>query len=136
MLEAVLRHTRNWFVVERLRGAFAVEGGSIGLPDGYLADGQYFRVVGSVFNDGLHKWPATDLKDEQFAGSVQALAIPAAVEELASDIAAWCEKYRATAETPYQSESFGGYTYSKSGDSDGCTWQAAFKTELSRWRKL
>ena len=137
MLEAVLRHTRNWFVKELLRGDFTVEGGSIDLPEGYLAEGQYLCISGSLFSDGLHQWPVTDLKDEQFTGSVAALAVPKAVEELASDIAAWREKYQAAAENPYQSESFGGYSYSKAGESsDGSTWQAAFKTELNRWRKL
>lgn len=140
MLEAVLRCTNNWFVRKSTRGAFSIEGGTIGLPDGFLLSGQYFRILGSVLNDGLHQWPATDLEDEQFVGTVQALAVPAAVEELSKDVEAWCEKYQGVSESPYQSESFGGYTYSKAADSvstgGGATWQAAFRDRLNAWRKL
>ena len=52
MLEQVLRHLNNWFLVEIHEGTFAVENGSIALP--FLLTNQYFRICGSVFNDGLH----------------------------------------------------------------------------------
>lgn len=60
MLEQVLRHLNNWFLVEIHEGTFAVENGSIALP--FLLTNQYFRICGSVFNDGLHQYPAADLK--------------------------------------------------------------------------
>ena len=34
-----------------------------------LAVGQYFRVAGSVFNDGVHCYPDMDMVDEVFDGS-------------------------------------------------------------------
>lgn len=144
MLEEVLRNLNNWFEVpgKRLTGFFQVEGGALTLPDGWLLDGQYFLVSGSVMNDGLHQWPA-ELKDEEFQGEVIALAVPQAVIDLAERIAAWQEKYGKAAESPYQSESFGGYTYTKAsgngsqGGSQGrLTWCDAFRSELNRWRKL
>ena len=55
MLEQVLRHLNNWFVVDVHDGSFVVDGGGITLP--FLQDGQYFRVVGSVFNDGVYQYP-------------------------------------------------------------------------------
>lgn len=61
MLEQVLRHLNNWFLVEIHEGTFAVENGSIALP--FLHPNQYFRICGSVFNDGLHQYPAADLTD-------------------------------------------------------------------------
>ena len=74
MLEAVLTHLNNWFAREMYAGTFTVTGGKLALSD--LAEGQYFRIVGSVFNDGLHQYPATDLADETFTGAVWALAVP------------------------------------------------------------
>lgn len=140
MLEAVLEYLNNWFPADARRGAFAVKGGSIELPDGFLREGQYFRVRGSVFNDGLHRWPATDLTDEEFAGVVEALAVPKAVRDLAEDVSAWVAKNGDSARSPYQSESFGGYSYTKASGTaaeDGSqTWQGAFKADLRRWRRV
>ena len=138
MLEQVLRHLNNWFLVEIHEGTFTVENGSIALP--FLQNGQYFRICGSVFNDGLHQYPAADLTDETFTGTVWALAVPKAVVTLSEDIAAWQEKNGEAAASPYQSESFGGYSYTKrSAGSDSGTlngWQDAFRGRLNDWRKL
>lgn len=105
MLEQVLRHLNNWFLVEIHEGTFAVENGSIALP--FLLTNQYFRICGSVFNDGLHQYPAADLTDETFTGTVWVLAVPKAVVLLAEDIAAWEEKNGEAVLSPYTSESFG-----------------------------
>ena len=138
MLEQVLRHLNNWFLVDIHEGTFTVENGSITLP--FLQTNQYFRICGSVFNDGLHLYPAADLTDETFTGMVWALAVPKTVVSLAEDIAAWEEKNGEAVASPYQSESFGGYSYTKrSAGSDGNAlngWQGAFKGRLNDWRKL
>lgn len=132
MLEQVLRHLNNWFLVEIHEGTFTVENGSITLP--FLQTNQYFRVCGSVFNDGLHQYPAVDLTDETFTGSVWALVVPKAVVALAEDIAAWEEKNGEAVLSPYTSESFGGYSYAKASTVMG--WQDAFRNRLNDWRKL
>lgn len=138
MLEQVLRHLNNWFLVDIHEGTFTVENGSITLP--FLLTNQYFRICGSVFNDGLHKYPAADLTDETFTGTVWALAVPKAVVTLSEDIAAWEEKNGEAVASPYQSESFGGYSYTKrSAGSDSGTlngWQDAFRGRLNDWHKL
>lgn len=138
MLEQVLRHLNNWFLVEIHEGTFTVENGSITLP--FLLTNQYFRIVGSVFNDGLHQYPVIDLTDETFTGTVWALAVPKAVVTLSTDIAAWQEKNGEAAASPYQSESFGGYSYTKrsAGNDSGTLngWQDAFRGRLNDWRKL
>lgn len=138
MLEQVLRHLNNWFLVEIHEGTFTVENGSIALP--FLLTNQYFRICGSVFNDGLHQYPATDLTDEIFTGTVWALAVPKAVVTLSEDIAAWEEKNGEAVASPYQSESFGGYSYTKrsAGNDSGTLngWQDAFRGRLNDWRKL
>jgi len=137
MLEEVLRHINNWFVAAYEDGEYTIADGSITLP--FLLSGQYFRICGSVFNDGLHQYPATDLTDETFTGTVYALAIPKAVITLADDIAAWQEKNGETVAGPYQSESFGGYNYTKATDEEtggAVTWQSVFAKRLTKWRRL
>ena len=139
MLEQVLMHLNNWFLVPCgiHEDTYTIEDGGIALP--FLANGQYFRIFGSVFNDGLHKYPASDLKAETFEGTVWALAVPQAVIELAAEIEEWQKKNGEASVSPYQSESFGGYSYSKSTDSasgGAVTWQTAFRSRLNAWRKL
>lgn len=139
MLEQVLMHLNNWFLVPGgiHEGTYTIEDGGITLP--FLANGQYFRICGSVFNDGLHQYPASDLKAETFEGAVWAMAVPKAVIDLATEIEEWQKKNGDASVSPYQSESFGGYSYSKSTDSasgGAVTWQSAFRSRLSAWRKL
>ena len=139
MLEQVLMNIRRWFPVEGgiHSGTFTIKDGGITLP--FLADGQYFRICGSVFNDGLHQYNVLDLIDETFNGTIWALAIPKAVIELADEIQKWQEKNGEASVSPYQSESFGGYSYSKATDAEtggAVTWQSAFKQQLSAWRKI
>lgn len=137
MLEQVLGEIRNWFVREVISGEFEVVDGQLRMPEGRtLQDGQYLRVVGSVFNDGLHQWPVADLADEEFHGEVWALAVPQEVQDLAGVIDDWDAK---NAPGPYVSESFGGYSYTRA--TNGATGQAAgwrdrFRQELNRWRKV
>lgn len=136
MLEEVLDHIHNWFETEIVRGQFSVEGGSlVSFSPNLPRDGQYIRIVGSVFNDGLHLYPATDLTDEEFRGEIWLLAVPRAVQDLAEEIGEW------VADNPPDnllSESFGGYTYSKATDGSGrgIGWQGVFRGSLNRWRKL
>lgn len=136
MLEQVLRYLKNWFAVSAHNGIFIIENGVLELP--FLKEGQYFRVIGSVFNDGVHQYPAS-LIDETFTGSVWALSIPKAVVDLVSDIEAWNTKYTDRVNSPYQSESFGGYSYtlkSGNGADGGASWQIVFGNRLNAWRKL
>lgn len=138
MLEDILRHLNNWFLVGVYEGEFKVEDGSITLP--FLLDGQYFRIVGSIFNDGLHQYQLGKMRDETFFGSIWALSIPPALISLTSEIESWREKNEAAVLSPYQSESFAGYTYTKrsgngsAGELNG--WQDAFRGRLNAWRKM
>ena len=136
MLETVLQNLNNWFLVPDgvHAGEFTVQGGQLTLP--FLQTGQYFRVGGSVFNDGLHQYPVADLTDETFTGSVWALAVPKAVIELAEEIDAWQTKNGDSG--PFTSESFGGYSYSKATNASGMAvgWQDVFKSRLNDWRRI
>lgn len=134
MLEEILMNIHNWFVIPNGKyfGNFSIKGG-ITLP--FLQNGQYFRIIGSVFNDGLHQYPATDLTDENFDGAVWALAIPKNILDIAKEI----EEYQARHDDrTYTSESFGGYSYSKATNSNGLPvgWQEVFSAKLKPYRKL
>lgn len=143
MLEQVLTRIHNWF---RVRddvdgihpGKYTIQDGGITLP--FLRDGQYFRIMGSVFNDGLHRY-GPDMKaltDEMFDGAVWALAIPKAVVDLAAEMAEWEAQNGAKSVGVYQSESFGGYTYSKytNGRGGQITVWDVFKSRLKPYQKL
>ena len=127
---------RNYFETEKRFGTFTISDGSIS-PSNFLQDGQYFRIVGSVFNDGVYRYPAHDLVDETFKGAVWAMAVPPAVVELLHKIQEF-ESATANSPTAYTSESFGGYSYTKATDANGLPvgWKSVFKNELNRWRKL
>lgn len=141
MLEAVLTHLKNWFVVPCgvHEGMYTIENSTLELP--FLQNGQYYRICGSVFNDGLHKYGdiADKLQNETFTGTVWALAIPKAVIDLAEKIEEWQTKNGETVTSPFTSESFGGYSYTKATDSTTgavATWETVFCAQLNPYRKL
>ena len=138
MLEQVLLSLRNWFVADKRTGRVRIEGGRLVPPTGLdLKEGQYIRITGSTLNDGLHSWPYNGLTDEEFVGTVWALAIPRAVVDLAGEIAAWQTEHANELGSPYASESFGGYSYTRvGGDGSPITWRQQFKARLDPWRKL
>ena len=140
MLEQLLMHLNNWFLVPGgiHEDTYTIKDGGITLP--FLAIGQYFRICGSVFNDGLYQYgPDLKLTDETFDGTVWALAVPQSVIDLAAEIDAWETKNGAASVGPYQAESFGGYSYTKATDAQtggAVTWQSAFRSRLNHWRKI
>lgn len=133
MLESVLRYLNNWFVVSRYSDTYTIEDGTITLP--FLIDGQYFRVVGSILNDGVYQYPTTELSDETFTGAIWALAVPKGLTTLTDEIEAWQAKNGAAG--PYTSESFGGYSYSKATNAKGVAvgWMDVFAGQLAAWKK-
>lgn len=141
MLSELCHDLRNYFETDKYYGKFEIKDNAI-TGDYILQNGQYFRIVGSVFNDGVYKYDdELQLSDEEFGGAIWALAIPAEVVQLDSDIEKWNAKYSnpdSANMSPFDSESFGGYSYSKSGtSSEGTTtWQKAFANRLNKWRKI
>lgn len=131
---------RNWFDIGRRFDTFTISGGSIDLS-GFVQSGQYFRIIGSVFNDGVYQYPASGLTAETFDGAVWAMAVPKDVLALLTDITNWETKYGDIVTSPYISESFGGYSYSKSTANSGSAdqvadWRKTFANRLNKWRKL
>ena len=144
-LTDICTYLKNWFDQKRYYDTFIIRDGVLTGFDGVLQKDQYYRIVGSVFNDGVHKFgDVTDvLKDETFDGSVWAMAIPPTVIALASEVKEWIAKYGGVdspSMSPYNSESFAGYSYSKSGGStDGTganSWESTFGSKLAPYRKI
>lgn len=146
-LEQVLAHIHNWFVYDQIKtGHCAISDGS--LPASVsIPEGAWYRIQGSLLNDGLHQHPAADLIDETFDGTITVCAIPNALLSVVEEIEDWqlhySEARRKALSSPYSSESFDGYSYttkdfsganSASGGLSG--WQAAFATDLNPWRKM
>lgn len=167
MLTELCGYLRNYFVATRLNkvdpdkpetwvveddihiGKFSISGGAIaplGGGDLPFLNGQYIHIEGSVLNDGVYEYKdtgITELKDEVFNGCIAGLAIPKEVVQLSADIDAWNAKYGGVdggAMSPYTSESFGGYSYSKSAGgasgAGGSGWSAVFASRLNQWRKI
>ena len=141
MLEQICAFIHNFFYYSRWSGVFTIEDGTIDLPK--LMRGQYVRILGRRFNDGVYQYPPSDLTDESFDGVIWEMRPPRAFLQLVAEIEAWAEKYGAAVSGPYQSESFGGYSYTlKSGntnsgtDSAAGSWQGVFRARLNEWRKI
>ena len=144
-LSVLCKELNNWFDKSKCFDTFTITGGVIDLhsleESGDLQSGQWFRIVGSVFNDGVYQYPASDLVDETFDGAVWCMAVPPEVVALNNEIDAWLVKYGEELNKPYQSESFGGYSYSLKGSLLGGSgtasepWKAQFAARLSKWRK-
>ena len=140
MLEQILMEIHNWF---RVRdgldgihpGTYTIEGGGIVLP--FLAPSQYFRIMGSVFNDGLHRYgPDMEaLTDETLGSGPTRHPLSKALVELAGEVEAWQKKYGERAASMYSSESLAGQ-YSYTMDTESSSWQAAFRARLDPYRKL
>ena len=147
MLTQVCQYLRNWFERTKYIGDFTIASGELVFGDGStlpLLPGQYYRIIGSILNDGVHKYgdEEDELTDESFTGSVWSMAVPPEVQDLSDDIDSWVTANTTAINSPYQSESFGGYTYSlrgganSTGEETGVSWQSQFASRLAPWRKI
>lgn len=144
-LTEICQELHNWFEEDKYVGTYSVAGGRIMSTnrDFHLKEGQYFRIVGSTFDDGVHQNTQAglaELHDDAWHGAIWPMAVPPAVITLTAQIEAWAEKYETgEAMSPFASESFAGYSYSKPTSKNGSTtasWTEAFRSQLNRWRKL
>ena len=128
----------NYFDQVRIFGTFEIKNGSLDLSDSDVKNGQYIRIVGSTFNDGVHPYPVYGLKDEKFRGAVWAMAVPSSAIAQITEINQWEATNQSTLNSPYQSESFGGYSYTLKTENaeGGLNWQTHFRRKLDRWRKV
>ena len=170
MISEVCHEVKNWFEYDKIFGRFKIEEGVLRFLDYSdripsdlgLQDGQYYRIVESVFNDGVWQYhtPVTEenpeedtseepteeeLRDEEFKGAVWLMKPKRDFLNLVDRIAAWDEKFGGVdsfAQSPLSSESFEGYSRSKasggsgSGGSTAITWKNNFASDLDKWRKI
>lgn len=148
MLTQICKYLRNWFDTrsDKTRLPYWTEeitienGELVGFSDKLIV-GQYFRVIDSLLNDGVYQYPAT-LKDEVFHGTIQSMAVPQEIIDLDAEISEWITANASAIASPYMSESWGGYSYSKgytnsgSGGSATTTWEGQFADRLAPWRKI
>jgi len=153
VLQDVLETIHNYFETDEAEcRAWTIADGALS-PTPALKDGQRFRIIGSDLNDGVYTWHSAGIKndddiagaglaDEAFEGAVRGLAVPPQLVALSAEIREWVGKYGDAALSPYQSESFGGYSYtraSRAGSGGGSTaagWQEVFAGRMKRWRKV
>lgn len=147
MLTEICLYLKNWFNYKQPQyyGEITISNNHFALMS-KIQDGQYYRIVGSVFNDGVYQRGKEELTDETFSGAVWLMAVPKDVINLVKDIEAWQTKYGDVSSenmSPFQSESFGGYSYSKAsgGNSEKTgssvpTWQGVFGARLRRYKKI
>lgn len=131
----------NYFEQTRVFGEFEIANGNIDLNRYGIQEGQYIRVVGSVFNDGVYQYPIppeNELVDEKFDGAIWVMAVPSSVITQIEEINQWEATNQSTLNSPYQSESFGGYSYTLKTENaeGGLNWQTHFRRKLDRWRKV
>lgn len=146
---------RNYFVPKSKRddgsymhsGTFTIENHTI-VPLDFLLEGQYFRIIGSVLNDGVYCNNADGMKalaNETFIGTICEMAVPRTFVKLCEDIAAWRDANESLTSknmSPFSSESVSGvYSYSKgagsgAGGGTAVTWQGQFAARIAAFRRV
>ena len=151
MTGEICAYLHNYFQYDILFGTFSVVDGELyvkacaNLPantnvNDVLTEGQYIRIVGSALNDGVYQVPLFDLEGvEEFEGAIWLMALPRAFKQLVEDIQNWTKENESVINSPYTSESFGGYSYSKASSVTGIggyDWTSQFASRLNKYRKV
>lgn len=153
MISEICAELRNYFLRDYINPEHYIHYGSFVIADGemqslpFLKVGQFYRIVGSTFNDGVHKYGAHNrdaedsetLTDEEFEGAIWEMFVPKEVVELSAEIQDWISNNADTINSPYQSESFGGYSYTKAVAGTGrvsTDWQEHFASKLKPYRRI
>ncbi len=148
MLTQICQYLRNWFDRKTDGSSYPKYGGDFTITEGEidleLANGTYIRIMGSLFNDGVYCVGDGNLTDETFEGNVWVMSIPKPVREAAKWAEAWLELNGgadSAANSPFTSESFGGYSYAKGASASGGNGASVFEqaymiNALAPWRKI
>lgn len=148
MLSEICAEIKNYFVYENDKhiGDWTIKDGVITPSIDFPTD--YIRIVGSRLNDGVHKLSDDEdvLVDETFHGAIWIMSPPNHFLALVDEIKSWQEmngSVNSQNMSPFQSESFGGYSYSKgstnsnsSGASSVPTWQSQYASRLKLYRRI
>jgi hypothetical protein len=144
MIGEICAEIKNFFTYENDRyvGDWKISNGAI-LPTLNFPT-KYFRITGSRLNDGVHEitQSGAGLVDENFHGAIWIMSPPEDFLALCAEIKEWQTKNGAvdsSAMSPFASESFGGYSYSKGYGADGSangTWKNVYASRLNRYRRI
>lgn len=146
MLDEICGEIRNYFTYKddiKINDYSIIEGQivpEINIPSDYI------RIVGSRKNNGVHKVSELNLIDEpQFHGAIWFMNPPEEFLKTVDEIEKWMTKngeVDSSAMSPFNSESFGGYSYSKgtsttgSGGSAGADWRSVYSSRLKQYRRI
>lgn len=145
-------HCHNFFIPSQKRqsgeykhkGVFTISDHVIS-PLDFISENQYFRIVNSGSNDGVYcnnSESLAMLTDEVFEGEIWEMSVPRVFLTLCADISNWRSVNEAVTSdnmSPYSSESYGGYSYSKGNNANGgsnATWQGQFFKRLNAWKRI
>lgn len=142
MMTELCQDLRNWFERDKYFGTFTISSYKLDAP--FLMEGQYYRIIGSVFNNGIHRYSEktrdVSLRDETFTGAVWAMAVPPDFLALVQEIKDWNVNARPKMLGPYSSEnlSSSGYSYQRQSAEDmaKADYKTVFGARLNKWRKL
>lgn len=146
MLDEICSEIRNYFTYKNdiIIGNYAIIDGQI--TPSITIPSDYIRIVGSRKNNGVHKVADMELKDEpEFHGAIWFMNPPDEFLKVVDEIEKWMAKngeVDSSAMSPFNSESFGGYSYSKgtsttgSGGSAGADWRSVYSSRLKQYRRI
>lgn len=138
--------TRPVYPVTEFEDDYTIASGVLSTLDATIKTGQYIAIYGSTLNDGIWKVGAggaitSDItgvtaQNETFHATIYPLKVPADFVALATEITAW--RAKAVEASPYVSESFLGYSYSKAQRQGGgnVTWQSQFADRLIPYKRI
>lgn len=140
MLTEICAYLKNYFDYERHIGQIKITGGVITCNGERIETGQHFALFRDRFVLGVYK--NTDpLEDKTFDGAVWLMDVPPGI--IKAD--AWAEEWNtangtAAANGPFQSESFGGYSYTRAAGNGSIGSsvfdQSQFKAMLAPYKKI
>lgn len=140
-LEDYCANLKNYFIADFDKdihvGIYTIKNGVIDI-DNFIVDNQYFRIVGSKFNDGVYNYSKElELIDETFNGAVWAMSVPPHFIKLAEEADKYLNEHPNS--MALQSESFGGYSYTRcSSDIIGGFeyLPSSISVKLNRYRRV
>ena len=136
MIDDICAEIRNYFTedADKHIGYFQIRNGSI--EPSFEIPTDYIRIVGSRQNDGVHRLSDMDLIDEGlFRGAIWVMTPPRSFLRLVEEISSYERESGKIIYSPYTSESFAGYSYTK-GNAEENSWKRKFGTQLNLYRRL
>lgn len=139
-VKEICDYLNNYFVDEIHEKTFVIENGVLDLSGITILNNQFFKIEDSVLNDGIYQNPCDSLSDETFDGAVITMKIPPDVLDVAEESMEWEKDNSKFLQSPMQSESFGGYSYTKASSSLSASgqvsWRDVFVDRLKAYKKL